>query len=79
MTRNNNLRTLIVVVCEGARLVPVEMQVLGLLNGVLSSVSLDSLAHYIQNWDRASKGADMSVETAPNFRVGFNDPTIIRR
>jgi hypothetical protein len=73
------LRTLLVVVSECARLIPVRMQVTGLLNGVLQTVPLTSLAHYIQNWNKASKGKDMSREVAPNLRVGFRDPTIIKR
>ena len=36
------------------------------------------LAHYIQNWDKASKGMDMSREEAPNLRVGFRGPAIIK-
>jgi hypothetical protein len=73
------LRTLLVVVSECARLIPVRMQVLGLLNGVVPAVALAPLAHYIQNWDKASKGKDMSREEGPNLRVGFPDPTIIKR
>lgn len=73
------LRTLLVVVSECARLIPVRMQILGLLNGVVPDVPLAPLARYIQNWDKASKGKDMSQEVAPNLRVGFNDPTIIKR
>jgi hypothetical protein len=73
------LRTLLVVVSECARLIPVRMQVTGLLNGFVPSVPLAGVARYIQNWDKASKGADMSREQAPNFRVGFRDPTIIKR
>jgi Ribosome inactivating protein len=73
------LRTLLVVVSECARLIPVRMQITGLLNGFLSTVPLASLARYIQNWDIASKGTDMSREEAPNLRVGFRDPTIIKR
>jgi Ribosome inactivating protein len=73
------LRTLLVVVSECARLIPVRMQILGLLNGILPTVPLAPLAHYIQNWDKASKGRDMSREKGPNLRVGFKDPTIIKR
>jgi len=73
------LRTLLVVVSECARLIPVRMQILGLLNGILPTAPLAPLAHYIQNWDKASKGTDMSREQAPNLRVGFRDPTIIKR
>lgn len=73
------LRTLIVVVSENARLIPVRMQITGLLNGVVTTVPLAPLAHYIQNWDKASKGTDMSREVAPNLRVGFRDPTILKR
>lgn len=79
------LRTLLVVVSECARLIPVRMQILGLLNGVVPLVPLAPLAHYIQNWNKASMGADMSreVPTPPEakhtLRVGFKDPTIIRR
>src|SRR5262249_18511176 len=73
------LRTLLVVVSECARLIPVRMQILGLLNGVVPTVPLAPLAHYIQNWDKASKGKDMSREEGPNLRVGFRDPTIVKR
>jgi hypothetical protein len=73
------LRTLLVVVSECARLIPVRMQITGLLNGIVPTVPLAPLAHYIQNWDKASKGTDMSREVAPNLRVGFGDPTIIKR
>jgi len=73
------LRTLLVVVSECARLIPVRMQITGLLNGIVSTVPLAPLAHYIQNWDKASKGTDMSREVAPNLRLGFRDPTIIKR
>ncbi|NOT56003.1 MAG: hypothetical protein HOP18_15495 [Deltaproteobacteria bacterium] len=73
------LRTLLVMVSECARLIPVRMQILGLLNGIVLTVPLAPLARYIQNWDKASKGRDMSQEVAPNFRVGFRDPTIIKR
>jgi hypothetical protein len=78
---NEYLRTLLVVVSECARLIPVRMQITGLLNSVLptSSVPLAPLAHYIQNWDKASKGKDMSQEVGPNQRTGFKDPTIIKR
>lgn len=73
------LRTLLVVVSECSRLVPVQMAVLGLLNGISPSAPLAGLSHYIQNWDKASKGMDMSREVRPNLRVGFRDPTIIKR
>jgi hypothetical protein len=73
------LRTLLIVVSECARLIPVRMQVLGLLNGIDVALPLEPLAHYIQNWDKASKGMDMSKEVRPNLRVGFQDPTIIKR
>ena len=73
------LRTLLVVVCESSRLIPVKMEVLGLLNGISTAVPLAPLKHYIQDWGRASKGKDMSREVQPNFRVGFRDPTIIKR
>lgn len=73
------LRTLLVVVCECSRLIPVQMQILGLLNGIDQSVQLAPLAHYIQNWKKASTGTDMSREVTPNYRVGFKDPTIIKR
>ena len=73
------LRNLLVVVSECSRLVPVQMQVLGLLNGCLPSVSLGGMQHYIQNWDKASKGTDMSKEVRPNLRIGFKDPTIVKR
>lgn len=80
-----SLRTLVVVVSECARLIPVRMQILGLLNGIVQTVDLASLAHYIQNWKKASGGTDMSREMPPRpgqehaLRVGFRDPTIIRR
>lgn len=79
------LRTLLVIVSECARLIPVRMHVLGLLNGVVPLVPLAPLAHYIQNWKKASGGTDMSREVPappgnPNtFRAGFRDPTIIKR
>jgi hypothetical protein len=80
------LRTLLVVVSECARLIPVRMQILGLLNGVVPVVPLAPLAHYIQNWSKASMGTDMSREVVPpkhssahSLRVGFRDPTIIKR
>ena len=80
-----SLRTLLVIVSECARLIPVRMHILGLLNGVVPIVPLAPLAHYIQNWKKASGGTDMSREVPsppgnPNtFRVGFRDPTIIKR
>ncbi|HVK12140.1 MAG TPA: ribosome-inactivating family protein [Gemmataceae bacterium] len=74
-----SLRTLLVIVSECTRLIPVRMQVLGLLNGILPTIELGPLARYIQNWDKASKGKDMSVEAGPNLRTGFNDPTIVKR
>ena len=80
-----SLRTLLVIVSECARLIPVRMHILGLLNGVVPIVPLAPRAHYIQNWKKASGGADMSREVPsppgnPNtFRVGFRDPTIIKR
>jgi hypothetical protein len=70
---------LLVIVAECARLIPVRMQIIGLLNGIVPTVPLALLARYIQNWDKASKGRDMSREVAPNLRVGFRDPTIIKR
>ncbi len=73
------LRTLLIVVSECSRLIPVNMEILGLLNGISPSVSLGSLARYIQNWDKASKGKDMSQEVASNLRKGFPDPSIIKR
>ncbi|MGP0017379.1 MAG: ribosome-inactivating family protein [Candidatus Sulfotelmatobacter sp.] len=73
------LRTLLVVVCECSRLIPVQMQVLGLLNGIDQILKLAPLAHYIRNWEKASTGMDMSREVTPNLRVGFKDPTIIKR
>jgi hypothetical protein len=73
------LRTLLVVVSECSRLIPVQMQILGLLNGIDPIVKLAPLAHYIQNWKKASKGTDMSREVTPTYRVGFKDPTIIKR
>jgi hypothetical protein len=74
-----SLRTLLVVVSECSRLIPVQMYVLGVLNGVSPFVPLSSLAQYIQNWGKASAGTDMSREVGPNQRVGFKDPTIIKR
>jgi len=79
------LRTLLVVVSECARLIPVRMEILGLLNGIIPIVPLPPLAHYIQNWNKASMGTDMSREVASkqdsphSVRVGFRDPTIIKR
>ncbi len=73
------LRTLLVIVSECSRLIPVQMEVLGLLNGVVSAVPLTPMKHYIQNWGKASRGMDMSQEAGPNLRTGFRDPTIIRR
>jgi hypothetical protein len=75
----DELRTLLVVVSECARLIPVRMQVLGLLNDIVQTVPLTPLAHYIQNWQKASLGTDMSRELSPTHRVGFRDPTIIKR
>jgi hypothetical protein len=66
-------------VSECARLIPVRMYVLGLLNGISPTVPLSQLAHYIQNCGKASKGVDMSEQVANNLRVGFRDPTIIKR
>lgn len=74
-----SLRTLVVVVSECARLIPVRMQVIGLLNGAIPLMPLGTLARYIQNWDQASRGVDMSQAAGPNLRTGFRDPTIIRR
>jgi hypothetical protein len=73
------LRTLLVIVAECARLIPVRMQITGLLNGMVPTVPLAPLARYIKNWDKASKGMDMSQEVSPNFRTGFKDPAIIKR
>ncbi len=74
------LRTLLIVVSECSRLIPVQMQILGLLNGYWADgVRIEGMQHYIQNWSRASRGTDMSQQVAPNLWVGFNDPTIIRR
>jgi hypothetical protein len=73
-----SLRTLIVIVSECARLIPVRMYILGLLNGISHTVPLEPLAHYIQNWSKASKGTDMSKEVSPHFRTGFSDPTILK-
>jgi Ribosome inactivating protein len=79
------LRTLLVVVSECTRLIPVRMQILGLLNGIMPIVPLAPLAHYIQNWNKASTGMDVSREVASkhdipqSLRVGFRDPTIIKR
>lgn len=75
-----SLRTLLIAVAECARLIPVRMRILGLLNEVNHTpIPLDELAHYVQNWDKASKGQDMSKEVSPTHRVGFSDPTIIKR
>lgn len=75
-----SLRTLLIAVAECARLIPVRMRILGLLNEVNhQAVPLNDLAHYVQNWDKASKGQDMSKEISPTHRTGFSDPTIIRR
>ena len=73
------LRTLLVLVAENLRLIPVQMRILGLLNGIQYSVPLADLERYIKNWGKASKGFDMSQETRPGLRQGFSDPTIIRR
>lgn len=73
------LRTLLVVVAECARLIPVRMRVLGLLNGIFYILPLGDVQRYIKNWSKASKGHDMSEQAAENLRVGFKDPTIIRR
>jgi hypothetical protein len=73
------LRTLLVVVSECSRLIPVQMEILGLLNGISPAVPLAALTHYIRNWDKASKGTDMSREVRPDLRIGFRDPTIIKR
>jgi len=73
------LRTLLIVVSECARLIPVHMEVLGLLNGILPAVQLAPLSRYIQNWAKASDGTDMSQQVGPNQWTGFRDPTIIRR
>ena len=73
------LRDLLVLVAENLRLIPVRMQVLGLLNGIFYSVALTPLERYIKNWGHASRGRDMSVQVSENHRVGFKDPTIIRR
>ena len=67
------------VVSECARLVPVHMEIVGLLNGILPAVSLARLAHYIQNWANASRGMDMSQQVGPNLWTGFRDPTIVKR
>jgi Ribosome inactivating protein len=73
------LRTLVVVVAECARLIPVRTEVLGLLNGVVHKIELEPLAHYIQNWSAASRGTDMSREEKPGLRVGARDPTILKK
>lgn len=73
------LRTLLIVVAESLRLVPVQMRVLGLLNHHLATVRLEELEPYIRSWAKASAGADMSRQVAPNVRQGFSDPTIIKR
>ena len=72
------LRTLLVVVAECSRLIPVQMDVLGLLNGIIVAVPLAKAAPYIRNWSKASRGMDMSREVQPGLRVGFRDPTIIK-
>jgi hypothetical protein len=46
---------------------------------MVPTVPLAPLARYIKNWDKASKGMDMSQEVSPNFRTGFKDPAIIKR
>ena len=73
------LLALVVVVAENLRLVPVQMRVLGLLNGFQPSISLVELGYYILSWGQASKGRDMSREAGEGMRVGFRDPTLIRR
>jgi hypothetical protein len=72
------LRTLLIVVSENLRLIPVNMLVLSLLNEIKESISLDYLAPYIQNWRKASEGRDMSVQAGPNLRSGFKNPTIVK-
>ena len=74
-----HLRTLIVVVAENLRLVPVNMNVLGVLNGIQDGIDLVALEPYIRNWGKASQGMDMSVQAGPNLRTGFRDPTLVRR
>ena len=76
---NKALRNLLVLVAECARLIPVRMRVLGLLNGVVHTLDLSEVERYIKNWSKASKGTDMSVEVSPTHRVGHKDPTIIKR
>jgi len=60
-------------------LVPVNMLVLGLLNGIRADIELNYLEPYIRNWGKASAGKDMMVQQGPNLKTGFRDPTIIRR
>jgi len=74
-----HLRTLLIVVAENLRLVPVNMLVLGLLNGIRGDIELNYLEPYIRNWGKASAGKDMMVQQGPNLKTGFRDPTIIRR
>jgi hypothetical protein len=73
------IRTLLIVVAENLRLVPVNMLVLGVLNGIKHSIPLDYVEPYVRNWGKASAGRDMSVQVSPNLKTGFGDPTIIRR
>jgi hypothetical protein len=73
------LVTLLVVVAENLRLVPVRMRILGLLNGVMDEMPLSEVAGYIKKWSQASEGKDMSTQVSENLRVGFSDPTIIKR
>jgi hypothetical protein len=73
------LVTLVVVVSENLRLIPVRMAVLGILNEITASVPLSSLERYIKKWGQASEGLNMSVEVSENLRVGFNDPTIVKK
>jgi hypothetical protein len=75
----DSLVTLLVVVAENLRLIPVRMAVLGVMNGIVYSVQLNTLERYIKNWGNASEGRDMSVQVSNNLKVGFVDPTIIRR
>jgi len=74
-----HLRTLLVVVAENLRLIPVQMAVLSLLNEISQAISLSSLERYIHAWGKASEGKDMSVQVSPHLWKGFRDPTIVRR
>ena len=73
------LLALLVVVSENLRLTPVNMWVLGVLNGFGRPLPLSDLERYIKNWKKASSGKDMSVKVGENAWTGFKDPKLIKR